>query len=76
MFLDGRKPVHPLVVGEGFVVVGDDARSGRFSLFPDGMEPEVTIQQHMSTRGIRFCHRKRLDYSYFLDGDRDPRILP
>ena len=24
MFLDGRKPVHPLVVGEGLVVMGDD----------------------------------------------------
>ena len=44
MFLDGRKPVHPLVVGEGLVVIGDDAWRGRFSLFHDGMQPQMPIQ--------------------------------
>jgi hypothetical protein len=60
------------VIGEGFVVVGDDAVGLRFPQFPEGDEAQVAIQQEVFARGVllRMDH-ERFDHADFFDGVPD-----
>jgi len=47
MLLHGGKPVNALVVGEGLVIIGDQARRGGIAEVDQSGVPQMAVDQHI-----------------------------
>src|SRR3546814_18465374 len=75
VFLDRRQPVDPLVVGEGLVVVGDNARGLGRTQKPQAIQPHVSVEEKVAATFLA-RDRQRLaktDFRYTCPGTQKGR---
>ena len=75
MLLDRRKPVDAPVVGEGFIVVGDQTPCFGFAEIPEDRQPHMSVKQHPGAGRPRPRHDKGLDDADLGYGPRYPSIF-
>jgi len=68
VLLNGREPVDPMVVGVGFIVLGDQAGGLMDAQVLQCQHPQMAVEQYEFRLGrIVLDHRQRLDQADFMD---------
>ncbi len=77
VFLNRCDPADPGVVGETFIVVGDDAVGGRIAQFLQREPAQVAIQDQIFA-GLVFLgmHHERFNQAHFLERHENGLVAP
>src|ERR1017187_427952 len=77
MFLDGSQPADARIVGEAFIVVGDDAVRLGLAEFFQRKITEMSIQEQKCSSSILLrIHHERFNQPHLFDGCADCLVSP